>query len=388
MKKSNHTGAIIIGGGVIGAASAYYLSKAGVPVVLVEKEDVASQTSGACNGYIWLGTKKAGFHLKLGKASLELMKVLMEEMGDEVEHDLSGEMLLIETEDDLEGMQEFVTKQREAGVDIRILTRYETKEMQPAVAEERIVGATYSPLGMQVNPIDLVLGYMRRATKMGADIRLRTCVIGIRVESGRAIGVETDQGDIYAPWVVNSGGIFAPEIGRMLGIEIPISPLRGQLLVTEPVPPLIRIPTIESKYLLLKRNPDLLKRTTRSGVTCGIWQSENGNIYLGSSKEFVGYNRGNTFEAMATSAQKAIHFYPQLSPFHIIRAYAGLRPYVEDGIPIVGPVNGIGGFLMAAGHGGDGIALSPITGKLISEFIVNGKTSIPMDELALSRFHS
>jgi sarcosine oxidase subunit beta len=111
-----------------------------------------------------------------------------------------------------------------------------------------------------------------------------------------------------------------------------------------------------------------------------------GNIYLGSSKEFVGYDRGITQEAMATIAQKTITFYPGLAGLQVIRAYAGLRPYTEDGLPILGRVEGVEGFILATGHGGDGVALSPITGKLISELIVTGKPSIPIEKLGLSRF--
>ena len=388
MKKNKTAEVVVIGGGVIGAAVAYYLTKAGTKVILLEKDDLASGTSSACNGFVWLGTKKAGIHLQLARASLEAMQGLVKELSYPVEYQSPGEMLLIETEEDLEAMNDFVANQRRAGVDIRVLTRKEAKEMQPALGEEAIVGASYSSLGMFVNPIDLTIGLAKGAKEMGAEILLRRKVDGIRIESGRVKAVRTEEGEIQAEWVVNAAGVYAPEIGKMLGLEIPIKPLRGQILVTEPAPPMIRIPTIESRYLFVKRSPELMKKATRAGVTCGVWQSLNGNIYLGSSKEFAGFNRGTTPEAIATEAQKSIRFYPGLSRLHVIRIYAGLRPYTSDGIPILGPVEGIERFVMATGHGGDGIALSPITGRLISEFIVNGKTSIPMHELALSRFYS
>jgi glycine/D-amino acid oxidase-like deaminating enzyme len=386
MKRKSEPSVVVIGGGVIGCAVAYYLSQAGAPVVLVERGDLASGTSGACNGYVWLGTKRAGIHLQLARASLALMHELMEIVGPEVDHNVAGEMLLIETDEDIRGMREFVSRQSEAGVDIRLLSPDEAKKLQPSLAAGSIVGATYSPLGMLVNPIELVLSLARLAAKNGTDIRLRTRVQGIRVESGRVKAVQTDRGDIAAAWVVNGAGVYAPEIGRMVGLEIPITPLRGQILVTEAVPPLLPIPTIEARYLLVKKNPDLFQRATRGGVTCGIWQSAHGNVYLGSSKEFVGYDRGTTMEAMATSAQKTLRFYPTLSNLHIIRTYAGLRPYVSDGIPILGPVSGVEGFLMAAGHGGDGVALAPITGKLISEIVLSGKPSMSFDKVTLSRF--
>ena len=164
MKNNHKPAVVVIGGGVIGAAVTYYLSKAGIPVVLVERDDLASGTSGACSAFIWLGTKKPGIHLTLARSSLELMQDLVNDLDHEIENQLCGEMLLIETEGDLQFMKDFVARQRQGGVDIRLLTRSEAKEMQPALAEERIVGATYSPLGMLVNSIEFVLGQIGRAS--------------------------------------------------------------------------------------------------------------------------------------------------------------------------------------------------------------------------------
>lgn len=387
MKKMNSPEVVVIGGGVIGSAVTYYLSKAGVTVALLEKDDLVSGTSGACNGFVWLGTKKPGLHLRLARESLEMFRGLIEELSRDVEYHSTGEMLIIETEQELNIMQDFVAGQRSAGVDIRLLTSGEAKEMQPALAETKIVGATYSPLGMLIHPMNLTLGLIEDAEKMGAHISLLTQVENITIGSGRVRSVRTNREEIKAKFVVNAAGISAPVIGRMVGLEVPITPLKGQLMVTESVPPLIRVPTIESRYLAVKRNPELLKKTTRSGVTFSTWQDADGKVYLGSSKEFVGDNRKTTIDAMTTLAKKAINFYPGLSNLHVIRAYAGLRPYTSDGLPIVGKVQGLEGFIMAAGHGGDGVSLAPITGKLVYDLIVHGEPSIPIEELALSRFN-
>ena len=120
MKKNNNPDVVIIGGGVIGASVAYYLSKEDLSIVLLEKDRLASGSSGACSGKVWLGTKKAGLHLRLALASLELLKGLLQEMSYTVECDEGGEMLLIEKEQDLQFMEDFVENQTQAGVDIRI----------------------------------------------------------------------------------------------------------------------------------------------------------------------------------------------------------------------------------------------------------------------------
>jgi len=386
MKKNNNPDVVIIGGGLIGASVAYYLSKEGLSVVLLEKNRLASGSSGACSGKVWLGTKKEGLHLRLALMSLKLLKGLLQEMSYTVECDRGGEMLLIEKEQDLQFMENFVENQTQAGVDICILTKEETLEMQPALAPNSIVDATFSPLWITINPMDLLFGMMEEAKKLGADIRRDTTVAEIGVSSSCVKSVRTNQGEIYTGCIVNAAGVHAPQIGKMLGLEIPIVPLRGQILITEAVEPLVRVATTEGRYLIVKRDPEMLEKTTTLGITLGISQTPRGNIHIGASKEFVGYNTETIPEAMAVLAQRAIAFFPKLSGVNVIRSFAGLRPYTPDGVPILGRVQGIEGFLMAAGHGGDGVALAPITGKLVAEIITKREPSISIDKFTLDRF--
>jgi sarcosine oxidase subunit beta len=174
----------------------------------------------------------------------------------------------------------------------------------------------------------------------------------------------------------------------MVGIDIPIVPLRGEIFVTEALPPIARIPTSEARYIVVKKDPKGFGQADKSGVTCGISQSLNGNVYLAASKEFAGHDKRTSTHALARLAQGAVRFFPKLAGARVIRSYAGLRPYTADGLPILGDVDGIEGFTMACGHSGDGISLAPITGKLISEMITNGKPSVCLDEFRLSRFTS
>lgn len=380
---------VVIGGGLIGASITYYLSKKNVSVTLLERGGLASATSGASSGRVWLATKKPGLHLKLAQLSLEMLKELMKEMRREVECDGDGEMVFFETEQESQFMENFVKEQRDAGIDIKILTESEIRKIQPSLAIDKILGATYSPLGISINPMDLVFALTEEAKRKGAEIRRNTDVEGIRVTSSQIKSVMTNQGEIKTKFVVNAAGVRAPEIGKMVGLEIPIVPMRGQILVTEAVAPTIRIPVIEGRYLVMKRNPELLQQTNEVGleVTCNISQSPMGNIHIGASKESVGYSVNCSPNVMAQLARNAIKFFPDLSSLHVIRSYAGLRPRTSDGLPIIGKVQEIGGFIIAAGHGGDGVTLAPITGKLVSEIITSGEPSICIDELALPRFN-
>ncbi len=140
---------------------------------------------------------------------------------------------------------------------------------------------------------------------------------------------------------------------------------------------------ISAKYIAAKYNPDIAKG---SGEGISVEQTKNGNFLLGSTREFVGYDKRTTTKGLQHIAAKTAGIIPALRQINVIRAFAGLRPYTPDGLPILGPVENISGFIMAAGHEGDGIALSPITGELIAQMIATGKSDISLKAFRLSRF--
>jgi sarcosine oxidase subunit beta len=195
--------------------------------------------------------------------------------------------------------------------------------------------------------------------------------------------VETTAGRIETEIIVNAAGAHAPEIGALAGLDIPIRPRRGQLIVTEASPPMIDHCMISARYIAAKFNPDIAG-TNDEGFS--IEQTQTGQFLLGSTREFVGFNRQTTPDHLYRIAAKAVGIIPALTQVHAIRAFAGLRPYTPDGLPVLGPVAAVPGFFMAAGHEGDGIALSPITGDLIAQLITTGKTDISLDNFRLDRF--
>jgi sarcosine oxidase subunit beta len=387
MKKNMNADAVVIGGGLIGAAVAYYLSKENVSVTVLERSGVASGTSGACSGKIWFSTKRPGLHLELALVSSELHRQLVNELEYPIEQYDKGEMLLVETETELRFMEGFVKEQKQTGIEIRFLTKREIREMQPFLAADRLAAVSYSPMGMAINPMSLNFGLLKQAEKMGAKIFRDTVVENIRMVSSRVQAVLTNRGEIEANYVINAAGVFAPAVGTMIGLQVPITPIRGQILVTEPIKPIVRVPTLEVSYLAFKRNPDLAPKSEKVDVTCGLSQNPKGNVYIAVTKEFVGLNNETTPMGISMMARRALDFFPGLSPAKVIRSYAGLRPYTPDGLPIMGTVPGMEGFIMAAGHGGDGVTLAPVTGKLISELIIQGEPSICIDELSLARFN-
>ncbi|RLB31564.1 MAG: FAD-binding oxidoreductase [Deltaproteobacteria bacterium] len=375
---------VIIGGGVIGASILYHLSKRKIKAVAVEKNELASGSSGACDGLIFLQSKKPGPHLQLALESKARFEHLQEELDLQLEYRNPGGMIIIEDEDELKVMDSFVEEQRNTGLDVSILDPHEAREMEPSLSEA-LSGATFSPLDAKINPILLTLAFISSAQRFGSKAFTDCEVTGIEVKSGRVRVVHTTRGKIETSVAVNAAGAHAPSIGKMVNVPIPIKPRRGQLLVTESVPPMVTSGILSARYIVAKFN-STLEKPQKGGIS--IDQTYNGNLLLGATREFVGFDKRTTYVGIKNIATHTSRVIPQLKDIHIIRAFAGLRPYTPDGLPILGKVEGIKGFVMAAGHEGDGVALSPATGALIAELIDIGSTHIPLDEFALERFHS
>lgn len=372
---------VVIGGGVIGASIAYHLAKRKVDVVLLEKGDAASGSSGACGGTIFLQTKNPGTHLELALESSRRFACLEQELGAGFEYQRQGGMIVVERAEELQAMKQFAAKHNSFGLEVSLLDPQQARELEPFLSE-KILGATFSPMDAQVNPMLLTFAFLKAAQGLGAKILTNTRATGFQRTSHGIKSVKTDKGEIHTNTIVNAGGVYAAEIGALLDLEIPIRPRRGQLVVTEAVGPLIRHCMLSAQYIAAKFNPALAQK----GGGISIEPTASGNFVLGSTREFVGFDKRVTPEKIFHIAEHVGRIIPCLKKLNMIRAFAGLRPYTPDGLPILGTVAGLGGFIMAAGHEGDGIALSPITGELIAELIVDNKTGFPIEEYRLERF--
>ena len=373
---------IVIGGGVIGSSVAYHLSKRRVGVLLVEKKGLVSGTSGACDGLVYLQSKRPGAHLKLAMESRKRFDSLQEELGMDIEFRSHGGMVVVEKQEELEAMRLFVEDQKETGLEVTLLDGKQARALEPSLSEG-ILACTYSPLDGQVNPISLALAFLQGAKARGAKICPFTGVTGFSRKSHHLVGVKTTRGNIETRVVVNAAGVHAPEIGKMIDAEIPIRPRRGQLLVTEALPPLLTRGLLSAKYLAAKYNPALAES---GDLGVSIEQTKNGGFLLGSTREFVGFDRRTTWSAMKHIALQTSRIIPALRDVRVIRTFAGLRPFTPDGLPILGPVRNVEGFFMASGHEGDGIALSPITGELIAKWIAEGSPGMDLSAFSLERF--
>lgn len=375
------TDVVVIGGGIIGSAITYYLTKKGKKVVLTEKGYLVNGSSSACDQGVLLQSKAPNEHLELAIYSFHLYQKLSEELHRDLEFMQKGYLVLIENEQELEVMKEVVRKQNALGLPSRLISREEAMTLQPGLNPEVIVGAACCDWDSEVNPYMTTLAFADRAKELGAAILTRCPVTGLVMEGDTVKGVETPKGTIYADTIVNAAGVWAPEIGRMAGLTVPIKPRRGQIYISEEVPEFVHKGVINARYIVAKHHPELLKNDTsmkaKLGVGISFTQSEKGNVMFGATREFVGYDRSNTLEGLQEVLANATHLIPGLKNLNIIRTMSGLRPYTPDSKPLIGYVDGIRGFFMVAGHEGDGISLAPATGKLVADLIVDGQTDVP-----------
>lgn len=372
---------IVIGGGVIGSAAAYNLTKRGLRVIQLERDYFSSGASGACDQMVIPQSKTPNEHLSLALYSVELYKHLSEELERDVEYVRKGALILIENEQEKETMAGIVEKQNALGLHTRMISVDEAMRLQPGLNPDAIVGAVYGDADGEVNPFKMNLAFTDRAKELGAVVHTGEAVQEILVRSGKVYGVKTSKDTYYAPVVVNAAGAWAPVVGAMAGLNIPIKPRRGQVFITETMPPFVQKCVLNARYIVAKHHPETLKNDhslkAKLGVGIALTQSHKGNILFGGTREFVGYDTQNSVEGIMEAAKNAIHLVPGLRHMKLIRLMGGVRPYPPDSKPLIGFVDQLEGFFMAAGHEGDGICLAPASGKLVADLIVDGTTDVP-----------
>ena len=380
---------VVIGGGVIGAATAYFLCKEGAEVMIVEADDLSSGASGACDGFVSLQTKQLGDHLEMARKSAQLFPPIVEDLEVDVEYNRCGGLMLARTADQLKELKARAKKLKAAGLEVEILSPSELKERLPEVGKD-VKGASFCADDSQVNPYKFTLGLAQKAQEMGAIILKGCKVENIVVTNNRVREVDTSLGSIHSRRVICAAGTGSNQIGKMIIVDIPILPQRGQILVTESRERLLDCIVSGAEYLGTKADLAELMPDDEEALKLGLGftaeQTASGNILIGSTREFVGFDNNTTPDVINAIAKNAIDFLPWIKDLDVIRSFAGLRPYSPDGLPILGTVKGVKGFYMATGHAGDGICLAPITGKLMSELVLDGETSMDIEPFSLYRF--
>jgi glycine/D-amino acid oxidase-like deaminating enzyme len=357
---------VVIGGGIVGASCAYYLCAAGLEVHLVEQHFPASGTSRACDGLVLLWDKR-GAELELGRASAALWAELAEELDLDFEYARTGTVLLAEDEAGVTAARQRAVAMENAGIRAQVLDGRGLKALEPNLAPD-LAGGAFFPDDAQVDPRRATLALLSAAQEQGLTLHIHAQVVAIRRagNGGQVSKVVTRTGEIATETVVCAAGAWSNEVTRLVGIQAPIRPRKGHILVTAKVPGLIQHPLLEGGYAatVQSASEDL-------EVAFVAEMTASGTLLLGSSRQFVGFGRAVSLPVIQAIATRAVRFLPALAHnrVQVIRSYSGLRPWSPDHLPLIGPLEAVPGFYMAAGHEGAGIGLAPITGRLIANWI-------------------
>ena len=362
----NTADVVIIGGGIIGASCAYFLSEKGLDVHLLERHFPASGTSRACDGLVLLWDKTPGAELALAKQSLSLWNQLNETLDTGFGFEHAGTILFAEEDVHLQAGQEKAEMIRQNGQRAEVLDAHALQNLEPELASD-LAGGVLFPDDLQIDPRRATLALLTAAQERGLKLHTETEVSEIKREAhgdSPICGVVTQEAEISTPAVVCAAGVWSMDIAQMVGLDLPIKPRKGHILVTARTPGFINHPLLEGAYVTTVQSAaDNLQVALVAEMT------GTGTILLGSSRQFTGDDRSVSIDVIQAIANRAIRFLPRLANVQVIRSYAGLRPWSPDHLPLIGPVQSIPGFYLATGHEGAGIGLAPITGKLISNWV-------------------
>ena len=352
---------VVVGSGLIGLATAYYLTEAGVrDVCVVDRGATLGEASGANAGGIWPGHEalRGGSVGALTSASLSLYEELAEQF--DFDRSRAGSLELIENPDALPAAAQRAAAIRAAGSSAEMLDETQLREAEPALADG-VPGAILLGEDGHVHPAKLAAAWVRRIRSAGGRVCANVEVVGL----GRPL--ETSQGSIEAPHVVVAAGAWTPLVTRALGWTPPIRPIRGSLLALAPQP------------------RGTLNRTV-VGDRFYWWQLASGHVVGGGSEEDVGFDRIGDETVVAEIREDLARLFPGLANQPAECSWFGFRPYCEDLSPVVGAAPEAPGIWIAAGHFRRGVLLAPVSGKIIADLIVRGATDLDVSALAPDRF--
>jgi len=363
---------VIIGGGVMGASTLYHLAARGQKnIILLEKEEFYGQgATGRCAGGVRYQFATE-INISLSLESLPMLERFIDEIGQDVNYRQCGYLFVLTNEQDITAFKHNIALQHSMGVQTEWLTGDEVRHCLPFMRFDDAIAGTFNHKDGLVDPNSVVMGYISAAGRLGSNVQSMVEVIGIQVQGGKVQSVVTNHGEIATPVVINAAGPWAGLIGKMVGIEIPITPLRRQMLTTSP---LSEIP-IDFPFVI-DFGQSLYFHREGEGILTG----------MSNPDEKTGFDQtvDESFEIINMEA--AIARLPIMENAGMVSHWAGLYEVTPDAHPIIGRTP-IEGFYLVTGFSGHGFMHGPISGKLMSEIVLDGKaTTLDVSFLDLNRF--
>jgi glycine oxidase len=361
----------IVGAGIVGCSIAFELAKAGMQVCVLERGGIGEESSAAAAGMLsgQHGVTNLGDRYRLHVEARELHAQLAEDLRERTGIDVGfcrwGLLELLFTAGEVRAADRCYAVQTQARLRVERLSREETLALEPAVAPD-LQGSIRYLDEAHVHNGRLTIALAEAARHTGAELRSGAPALALARERERVVGVHTPSETVYAGVVIVANGAWALDLIRPLGLLLPVKPMRGQMLAVRTVPRAVG-QIIYGRHMYVVPRPD-------------------GETLIGATVEDVGFRKEVTLEGLEELIQAGRHIAPGMMGQPVIRTWAGLRPGSPDGLPLVGPVEGRPGLILAVGHYRNGILLGPITGVLVKQWLVDHVQSPHLELLRPERY--
>jgi glycine oxidase len=361
----------IVGAGIIGCSIAFELAKAGMQVCVLERGGIGEESSAAAAGMLsgQHGVTNLGARYQLHVEARELHGRLADDLREQTGIDVGfcrwGLLELLFTPGEVRAADRCCAIQTQAGLRVERLSREETLALEPALAPD-LQGSIRYVDEAHVHNGRLTIALAEAARRTGAEFRSGAPALTLIRERERVVGVQTPTETVHAEAVIVANGAWSSDLIRPLGLMLPVKPMRGQMLAVRTVPRAVS-QIIYGRHMYLVPRPD-------------------GETLVGATVEDVGFRKEVTLEGLEELIQAGRHIAPGMMGQPVIRTWAGLRPGSPDGLPLVGPVAGLPGLILAVGHHRNGILLGPMTGVLVKQWLVDHVLSPYLDLLRPERF--
>jgi glycine oxidase len=362
---------VVIGGGIVGCSIAFELAKAGAQVCVLDQGGLGEESSAAAAGMLsgQHGVTSFGARYHLHHEARELHAPLAEDLRERTGLDVQfcrwGLLDLLFTPGEMRAADRCYAAQTERGLRVERLSRDDTLRLEPALSPE-LQGAIRFPDEAHVHNGRLTIALAEAARRVGTELRAREPAVALVRQGNRLTGVQTPNGRVPAETVIVANGAWSAHLVRPLGLTLPVKPMRGQMLAIRTVPRIVN-QVIYGHHMYVVPRPD-------------------GETLIGATVEDVGFGKEVTPAGLEELVQAGRRIAPGLMHHAVTRTWAGLRPGSPDGLPLVGPVDGLPGLVLAVGHYRNGILLGPMTGVLVKHLLIDGTRSPHLELLRPERF--
>jgi glycine/D-amino acid oxidase-like deaminating enzyme len=370
---------IVIGSGAFGASTAFHLAALGRQVVLVDRFDVASQTSLQGAG-LWQKVRHDETTTRLLVRSVEKIIGFARETGESLNYHQVGSLKLARTPEAAEQMKGEVARGRAWGIDIELVDQAEARRRAPYVNPERALAISWAWSDIYLEADDLPRAYIRAATAHGATIMSGTTVTGVLMRNGEVHGVATNRGEVHSEIVIDAAGAWAPSVAAMAGVRVCAVPVRNQLFVTAPIAsvtadmPVVRV-----------LDAHVYARPARGGLMFGGFEPDPIAIDPDSLASGISSLKLDEM-SLVRLAEDVFVEYPALRDVELVDVRGGLPTMTPDGYHIFGPADAVRGFWVMSGCLVGGHSISPAIGEAMAHWIVDGDPGYDMTRYQVSRF--